>query len=64
MRPEARHPLRRHQPVGDGRRDLQSAMALDALGDRERALQRLLREMQHLRSDEGKYWTTTSTPTT
>jgi GH15 family glucan-1,4-alpha-glucosidase len=31
-------------------------MALDAVGDRERAL-RLLADMQHLRAEDGKYWT-------
>ena len=31
-------------------------MALDALGDRDRALQ-LLADMQHLRGDDGRYWT-------
>ncbi len=32
------------------------AMALDSLGDRERALQ-LVVDMQHLRTDNGRYWT-------
>ena len=32
------------------------AMALDAIGDRARALQ-LLADMQHLRTDDGSYWT-------
>ena len=31
-------------------------MALDAIGDRARALQ-LLADMQHLRAEEGRYWT-------
>ena len=31
-------------------------MALDALGDRERAL-KLFADMQHLRAEDGKYWT-------
>ena len=31
-------------------------MALEAIGDRDRAL-RLLADMQHLRTDEGSYWT-------
>ena len=31
-------------------------LALEAIGDRERAL-RLLADMQHLRTDEGSYWT-------
>lgn len=31
-------------------------MALDAIGDRQRALQ-LLADMQHLRAEQGKYWT-------
>ena len=31
-------------------------MALDALGDRERAVS-LLRDMQHLRHEDGSYWT-------
>ena len=32
------------------------ALALEAVGDRERAL-RLLADMQHLRCDDGSYWT-------
>jgi MMP endo-(1,4)-3-O-methyl-alpha-D-mannosidase len=32
------------------------AMALDAIGDRDRALQ-VLADMQHLRAEDGKYWT-------
>ena len=32
------------------------ALALEAIGDRERAL-RLLTDMQHLRCDDGSYWT-------
>ena len=43
-------------PWVTGAETCELVMALDALGDRERALQ-LLREMQHLRSDDGKYWT-------
>ena len=31
-------------------------LALDAIGDRDRAL-RLLADMQHLRTDDGSYWT-------
>ena len=31
-------------------------LALEAIGDRDRAL-RLLADMQHLRTDEGSYWT-------
>ena len=31
-------------------------LALDTVGERERAL-RLLRDMQHLRADDGGYWT-------
>ena len=32
------------------------AMALEAIGDRDRALP-LLADMQHLRDDDGSYWT-------
>jgi hypothetical protein len=32
------------------------AMALDILGDHRRALQ-LVADMQHLRAEDGKYWT-------
>ena len=43
-------------PWVTGAETCELAMALDNLGDRERALT-LLRDMQHLRSDGGKYWT-------
>lgn len=43
-------------PWVTGAETCELAMALDNLGDRERALT-LLRDMQHLRSDDGKYWT-------
>ena len=43
-------------PWVTGAETCELAMALDNLGERERALT-LLRDMQHLRSDEGKYWT-------
>ena len=43
-------------PWVTGAETCELAMALDTLGDRERALT-LLRDMQHLRSEDGKYWT-------
>ena len=43
-------------PWVTGAETCELAMALDALGDRERAL-RLLADMQHLRAEDGKYWT-------
>ncbi len=44
-------------PWVTGAETCELAMALDALGDRERAL-KLVAEMQHLRSEDGgKYWT-------
>ena len=43
-------------PWVTGAETCELAMALDALGDRERALA-LLAQMQHLRSEEGRYWT-------
>ena len=43
-------------PWVTGAETCELVMALDALGDRERALQ-LLADMQHLRTDEGSYWT-------
>lgn len=43
-------------PWVTGAETCELAMALDNLGDRERALT-LVREMQHLRAEEGKYWT-------
>ncbi|QIX26634.1 prenyltransferase [Nocardioides sp. JQ2195] len=43
-------------PWVTGAETCELVMALDALGDRDRALQ-LLADMQHLRSDDGKYWT-------
>ncbi|KRF17255.1 prenyltransferase [Nocardioides sp. Soil797] len=43
-------------PWVTGAETCELVMALDALGDRDRALQ-LLADMQHLRSDEGRYWT-------
>jgi len=43
-------------PWVTGAETCELAMALDALGDRERALT-LLADMQHLRAEDGKYWT-------
>ena len=43
-------------PWVTGAETCELVMALDALGDRDRAL-RLLADMQHLRSEDGKYWT-------
>ncbi|MDO9484618.1 MAG: prenyltransferase [Actinomycetota bacterium] len=43
-------------PWVTGAETCELAMALDALGDHARAV-RLLREMQHLRSERGEYWT-------
>jgi MMP endo-(1,4)-3-O-methyl-alpha-D-mannosidase len=43
-------------PWVTGAETCELAMALDNLGDRERALT-LLRDMQHLRAEDGKYWT-------
>ncbi|MFC4784854.1 prenyltransferase [Nocardioides sp. MAHUQ-72] len=43
-------------PWVTGAETCELAMALDAVGDRERALQ-LLVDMQHLRAEQGRYWT-------
>jgi hypothetical protein len=43
-------------PWVTGAETCELVMALDALGDRPRAL-RLLADMQHLRAEEGRYWT-------
>lgn len=43
-------------PWVTGAETCELVLALDAIGDRERAL-RLLADMQHLRTDEGSYWT-------
>jgi hypothetical protein len=43
-------------PWVTGAETCELAMALDAVGDHGRALS-LLRDMQHLRTDEGEYWT-------
>lgn len=43
-------------PWVTGAETCELAMALDAIGDRERAVA-LVRDMQHLRSDKGAYWT-------
>jgi hypothetical protein len=43
-------------PWVTGAETCELVMALDALGDRERAVS-LLRDMQHLRHDDGSYWT-------
>jgi hypothetical protein len=43
-------------PWVTGAETCELVLALDALGDRERALG-LLRDMQHLRAEDGGYWT-------
>ena len=43
-------------PWVTGAETCELVLALEAIGDRERAL-RLLADMQHLRTDEGSYWT-------
>ena len=43
-------------PWVTGAETCELVMALDALGDRERAVA-LLGDMQHLRAEEGRYWT-------
>jgi hypothetical protein len=43
-------------PWVTGAETCELAMALDALGDHERAIA-LVRDMQHLREDDGRYWT-------
>jgi len=43
-------------PWVTGAETCELVMALDAIGDRPRALQ-LLADMQHLRAERGKYWT-------
>jgi hypothetical protein len=43
-------------PWVTGAETCELAMALEAIGDRARAL-RLLADMQHLRTDDGSYWT-------
>ena len=43
-------------PWVTGAETCELALALEAVGDRDRAL-RLLADMQHLRTDEGSYWT-------
>ncbi|MEO5852086.1 MAG: prenyltransferase [Nocardioides sp.] len=43
-------------PWVTGAETCELALALDALGDRERAL-RVLADVQHLRDDDGAYWT-------
>ena len=43
-------------PWVTGAETCELALALDALGDRERAV-RLVADMQHLRTDGGAYWT-------
>ncbi len=44
------------QPWVTGAESCELVLALDALGDRERAL-RVYADMQHLRHDDGSYWT-------
>ncbi|UUZ59320.1 prenyltransferase [Nocardioides sp. B-3] len=43
-------------PWVTGAETCELVMALDAIGDRQRAVQ-LLADMQHLRAEQGKYWT-------
>lgn len=43
-------------PWVTGAETCELVLALEAIGDRERAL-RLLADMQHLRTDDGSYWT-------
>jgi hypothetical protein len=43
-------------PWATGAETCELVLALDAIGDRERAL-RLLADMQHLRTEGGRYWT-------
>jgi hypothetical protein len=43
-------------PWVTGAETCELVLALEAIGDRDRAL-RLLADMQHLRTDEGSYWT-------
>ncbi len=43
-------------PWVTGAETCELALSLDAVGDRERAMA-LLRDMQHLRADDGGYWT-------
>jgi hypothetical protein len=44
------------EPWVTGAETCELALALDAVGDRDRALD-LFAQMQHLRSDDGRYWT-------
>jgi hypothetical protein len=44
------------EPWVTGAETCELALALDAVGDRARAVE-LLRDMQHLRTDDGGYWT-------
>jgi len=44
------------QPWVTGAETCELALSLDALGDRERAV-RLFTDMQHLRHEDGSYWT-------
>src|SRR5690606_35572944 len=44
------------QPWVTGAETCELVMALDALGDRERAL-KLFTDMQHMRHEDGSYWT-------
>ena len=43
-------------PWVTGAETCELAMALDTLGDHRRALA-LIKDMQHLREDDGRYWT-------
>ncbi|WP_246210075.1 prenyltransferase [Nocardioides piscis] len=52
-----------HNPWVTGAETCELVMALDAVGDRTRAI-RLLADMQHLRGEQGKYWTGYVFPTT
>ena len=50
-------------PWVTGAETCELVLALEAIGDRDRAL-RLLADMQHLRTDDGSYWTGYVWPTT
>jgi hypothetical protein len=45
-----------HRPWVTGAETCELVMSLDALGDRERALEQFA-AMQHLRETDGRYWT-------
>ena len=57
----ARRPLRLHQPVGDRRRDLRAGARPRGARATATAPLRLFADVQHLRVDDGRYWTGWST---